>query len=62
MASGSSLRVGTGQELCTTEIQLSNELVVDGQKVVLIDTPGTNDVTWSDADVLEMIAAFLETT
>ena len=58
-ASGSSLRAGTGLELCTTEIQLSDEFVVDGRKVVLIDTPGFDDVTQSDTDVLKTIAVFL---
>ena len=61
VASGSSLRVGTGRELCTTEVQLSNEFVVDGRKVVLIDTPGFDDVTQSDTNLLEMITAFVET-
>ena len=61
MASGSSLRVGTDLELRTPEVQLSNEFVVDGRRVALIDTPGFDDITQSGADVLEAIAAFLET-
>ena len=61
MASGSSLRVGTDLELRTPEVQLSNEFVVDGRKVVLIDTPGFDDVTQSETDILRMVAAFLET-
>ena len=62
LASGSSLRVGTGLEPCTTEIQLSDELALDGRRVVLIDTPGFNDTSKSDTDILEMITAFLATT
>ena len=62
MASGSNLRVGTGLEPTTTQIQLSNEFVLDGRRIVLIDTPGFDDVTLSDTDVLKMIAEFLATT
>ena len=46
----------------TAEIQLSEEFELDGQRVVLIDTPGFNDTTTSDMDVLKLIAAFLETS
>ena len=35
---------------------------LDGRMVVLIDTPGFDDTTKSDADVLRMIALFLATT
>ena len=61
MASGSSLRFGTSLGLGITRVQLSNEFVVDGRKVVLIDTPGFDDVTQSETDILRMVAAFLET-
>jgi len=33
---------------------------LDGRRVVLFDTPGFDDTTQSDADVLRTIAAFLE--
>ena len=45
----------------TTQVQLSNEFVVDGRGVVLIDTPGFDNVTQSETDIFRMIAAFLET-
>ena len=33
---------------------------LDGRRVVLVDTPGFDDTTLSDKDVLTTIAAFLE--
>jgi len=62
MASGSDLLVGTDLESCTTDVQLANEFILDGRTVELIDTPGFDDTSKSDADVLEMVAAFLATT
>ena len=53
--------VGTGLRSCTSEIQVSPEFAVDGQPVSLIDTPGFNDTTMDDIDVLKEISAFLET-
>ena len=61
LASGSSLRVGMGLDSCTAEVQLADEFTLDGRSVTLIDTPGFDDTTKSDSDILEMIAAFLVT-
>ncbi|KAG2157890.1 P-loop containing nucleoside triphosphate hydrolase protein [Suillus bovinus] len=61
MASGSDLRVGMGLESCTNEVQTSQSFMLDGKRVVLIDTPGFDDTTKSDTDVLKMIAAYLQT-
>ena len=61
MASGSSLQVGKERWWGTTEVQLSNEFVVGGRKVVLIDTPAVGDEILGAPDVLEIISAFLET-
>jgi len=47
---------------CTTTVQLSQQFELDGRQVTLIDTPGFDDTTKSDADILNMIAAFLATT
>ena len=47
---------------CTDEVQLAGEFTLDGSRVVLIDTPGFDDTTKSDTDVLRMIANFLATT
>ncbi|KAF9490359.1 hypothetical protein BDN71DRAFT_1511332 [Pleurotus eryngii] len=61
-ASGDGLRVGLGLRSCTSEIQLSKPFQVDDRLVTLIDTPGFDDTTKSDADILAMIAAFLAST
>ena len=61
LASGSNLRVGTGLESCTAEVQLADKFTLDGRSVTLIDTPGFDDTSKSDSDILEMIAAFLAT-
>jgi len=47
---------------CTSEVQLADEFALDGRKVILIDTPGFDDTSKSDTDILKMIAAFLATT
>ncbi|KAG0705706.1 P-loop containing nucleoside triphosphate hydrolase protein [Suillus ampliporus] len=60
-ASGSELRVGMGLESCTNEVQMSQPFFLDGRRVILVDTPGFDDTTKSDTDVLKMIAAYLQT-
>jgi hypothetical protein len=50
-----------GLESCTAEVQLADRFVLDGRKVILIDTPGFDDTLRSDTEVLKMIAAFLAT-
>ena len=62
LASGSNLRVGTGWGSCTTDVQVADEFTLDGRVVTLIDTPGFDDTLKSDAEILEMIAAFLAAT
>jgi len=59
MASRSYLKVGNDLESCTSEIQESEVFILDGRRVVLIDTPGFDDTHKSDTDVLKSIAAFL---
>jgi len=49
-------------ELCTPEVQLAGEFTLDGRRMVLIDTPGFDDTTRSDTDILKNIAAFLTAT
>ncbi|KIK41731.1 hypothetical protein CY34DRAFT_189298 [Suillus luteus UH-Slu-Lm8-n1] len=61
VASGSDLRVGMGLESCTNEVQTSQSFLLDEKNVVLVDTPGFDDTTKSDTDVLKMIAAYLQT-
>ena len=62
LASRSNLRIGMNLISCTAEVQLADQFVLDGRKVILIDTPGFDDTTKSDTDILKMIAAFLATT
>ena len=47
-----------GSESCTAEVKLANEFTLDGRVVTLIDTPGFDDSTMNDTDVLKIIAAF----
>ena len=60
-ASKSHLKVAEDQDLesCTSEIQESEEFILDDRRVILIDTPGFDDTNKSDTDVLKSIAAFL---
>jgi len=58
-ASGSYLEVGGDLDSCTSAIQESEEFVLDGRRVVLVDTPGFDDTHKSDTDVLKAVAAFL---
>ena len=59
LVSGSNLRVGDQLESCTAEVEVSMPFEVDGQLVELIDTPGFDNTTMSDADILNMIAVYL---
>ena len=61
VASGSSLRVGTGLGSCTSDVKLADKFTLDGRTVILIDTPGFDDTSMSDTDILKVIAAFLAT-
>ncbi|KIK46994.1 hypothetical protein CY34DRAFT_35664, partial [Suillus luteus UH-Slu-Lm8-n1] len=61
-ASESNLPVGHGLESCTNEVRTSRPFVVNGRVVTLIDTPGFDDTTRSDTDILAMIAAYLSKT
>lgn len=60
LASGSSLEVGKGLQSCTNAVQMAEAFDLDGRRVVLIDTPGFNDTTQSDTEVLRVIVAFLQ--
>ena len=49
-------------ESCTAEVQAANEFTLDGGVVALIDTPGFDDTTKSDTEILKIITAFLAAT
>ena len=61
-ASGSSLRVGTGLKSCTYEVNPVDPFLLDGIPVILIDTPGFDETSKSDVEVLKLIAAYLAST
>ena len=51
-----------GLESCTAEVQLSDGFTLEGRRVVLVDTPGFDDTSKSDTEILQTIAAFLAAT
>lgn len=61
-ASGSDFPVENGLESCTTQVQTAKPFFMDGRLVTLVDTPGFDDTTRSDTDVLTAIAAYLSNT
>ncbi|EMD33885.1 hypothetical protein CERSUDRAFT_86656 [Gelatoporia subvermispora B] len=62
LISGSNLTVGNGLMSCTGDVEYSRPFDFCGRQVVMIDTPGFDDTTKSDTDILKMIAHHLETT
>ncbi|KAF7986515.1 hypothetical protein HWV62_31347 [Athelia sp. TMB] len=62
LVSGSKLAVGSGLQSCTSSVQATAPFDMDGRKVILIDTPGFDDTTKSDSDILKLVAHFLSTT
>ncbi|CAE6472296.1 unnamed protein product, partial [Rhizoctonia solani] len=58
-ASGEDLEVGNELESCTHEVTPTGTFQIDGQDVVLFDTPGFDDTEISDTDILKRITAFL---
>ncbi|KAF8170414.1 P-loop containing nucleoside triphosphate hydrolase protein [Pholiota molesta] len=61
VASSANLQVGGGLQSCTNSVQMAQPFMLSGRSVTLIDTPGFDDTTKSDSDILRMIAAFLAT-
>ncbi|KAJ7285185.1 P-loop containing nucleoside triphosphate hydrolase protein [Mycena rebaudengoi] len=59
VVSGANLRVGRGLSSCTNTVEVAPSFQLDGRTVTLIDTPGFDDTSRSDTDILSMIAAFL---
>ncbi|KZP22936.1 hypothetical protein FIBSPDRAFT_786634, partial [Athelia psychrophila] len=62
LISGSKLHVGTGFGSCTSDVEETAPFICEGRSVVLLDTPGFDDTTKSDTDILKMIATFLTCT
>ncbi|KAH9942030.1 P-loop containing nucleoside triphosphate hydrolase protein [Amylocystis lapponica] len=61
LVSGSHLDVGNGLKSCTSSVETSRTFELFGRRVTLIDTPGFDDTTKSDTDILKMIALYLST-
>jgi predicted GTPase len=62
LVSDSNLRVGEGLRSCTNIVQTAIPFELGGRSITLIDTPGFDDTTRSDTDILKMIAEFLQTS
>ncbi|KDN37551.1 hypothetical protein RSAG8_10068, partial [Rhizoctonia solani AG-8 WAC10335] len=58
-ASGADLEVGELLESCTRQVAHTEVFQIDGQDIVLFDTPGFDDTELSDTDILKLITAFL---
>ncbi|KAJ8072892.1 hypothetical protein PM082_016451 [Marasmius tenuissimus] len=58
-ASGANLSIGTGLASCTELVHVVPPFELAGYLVTLIDTPGFDDTTRSDTDILKTIARFL---
>ncbi|PSR78109.1 hypothetical protein PHLCEN_2v7573 [Hermanssonia centrifuga] len=56
------MAVGAGLKSCTSAVETTNTFQLYGRSVTLIDTPGFDDTTVSDTDILKMIAIYLSTT
>ncbi|KDR67885.1 hypothetical protein GALMADRAFT_257785 [Galerina marginata CBS 339.88] len=59
LISGDRLRVGETLESCTEDVALSLPFSIDGQRIRLVDTPGFDDTSKSDAEILSVIVQFL---
>lgn len=57
--SGSQMRISSGLRSCTSIVQITPPFMLDGRSIRLIDTPGFDDTTKSDTEILRMIALFL---
>ncbi|CAK5269650.1 unnamed protein product [Mycena citricolor] len=58
LISKASLGVGNTLKSCTSKVQEAPTIQINNQMVTLVDTPGFDDTTRSDASVLKMIADF----
>ncbi|KAH9925225.1 uncharacterized protein B0H18DRAFT_955099 [Fomitopsis serialis] len=59
MASGSRLGVGTSLQPEAATVQPTEPFKVGSQRVVLVNTPGFNETSKSDREILSMIAEYL---
>ncbi|KAL4242322.1 hypothetical protein ABKN59_011953 [Abortiporus biennis] len=59
LVSGASFATGDGLISCTNQVAYSQTFEIGGRRVTLVDTPGFDDSTLSDTDILKMIALHL---
>ncbi|KAL4242503.1 P-loop containing nucleoside triphosphate hydrolase [Abortiporus biennis] len=59
LVSGGNLATEAGLISCTNQVTCSRTFEIGGKNVTLVDTPGFDDSTLSDTDVLKMIALHL---
>ncbi|EMD32149.1 hypothetical protein CERSUDRAFT_109041 [Gelatoporia subvermispora B] len=59
LVSGANFATNDGLRSCTAEVQTSKSFALLGRQVTLIDTPGFDDTTRSDTDILKVIADYL---
>lgn len=62
LISGSELAVGSGLRSCTSKVETGNTFQFLDKMVTLVDTPGFDDTTVSDTDILKMISVYLSST
>ncbi|KIP04290.1 hypothetical protein PHLGIDRAFT_109800 [Phlebiopsis gigantea 11061_1 CR5-6] len=62
LISGSELAVGRGLRSCTSKVETGNTFQFLDKMVTLVDTPGFDDTTVSDTDILKMISVYLSST
>ena len=62
LASKSNFAVSDGPKSCTSGVQCTEPFSVGQHCVVLIDTPGFDDSTLTEMEVLRLIATYLETS
>ena len=58
LASGSNIQIGMNS---AAGVQLSDEFVLDGKVVTLVEIPGFGDTSSNDTEILDIIATFLAT-
>ena len=52
------MEVGYGLQSCTEKVKVTSPIPLDNREVYLIDTPGFDDTTKDEADILTSIAQF----
>jgi predicted GTPase len=56
------MEVGHKLRSCTTKVEQTEPFLVSGREVVLLDTPGFDDTSKDDGEILEEIAEYLKKT